>query len=243
MRIVLLGPPGAGKGSLASLCGTRLQLAHLSTGEIFRREIARRSALGQRVARYVTTGRLAPDRLVGQVMAAQLSRRMLASGFVLDGFPRTEGQAEGLDRELKAHEAPLDGAVYLTSPPSLLVRRLTGRRVCVRCGANYHIRTMRPKRPNRCDRCEGRLTVRRDDQVQTITRRLRIDRQASRPLLRYYGRHQLLYRVNGEGNIETVFARAVKLFRRLGWLNQAPGSRTPRRRPSTRPVASLRAAS
>ena len=218
MRIVLLGPPGAGKGSLASLYRSRLGIAHISTGEIFRREIARKSALGRRVQQVVASGRLVSDALVVEVMAARLDRRAIAAGFVLDGFPRTVGQAAGLDRVLRRNEAPLDGAVCLTSPESVLVRRLSGRRVCRRCGANYHVRTMRPQQAGRCDRCRGPLTIRKDDRPETIRKRLAIDRAAARPLVQYYRRHRLLTRVDGAGRIEVVYARTVTLFRRKGWL-------------------------
>ena len=218
MRLVLLGPPGAGKGSLASRYEARLGTAHLSTGEIFRQEIARNSALGRRVSRYVMNGRLVPDALVIEVMAARL-RRARAAGFVLDGFPRTAGQAAGLDRELARRGRPLDAAVYLISPQRLLVTRLSGRRVCSRCGVNYHLRTMRPKRPGRCDRCGGGLVVRKDDQPRMIRKRLAVDRRAATPLLAYYRRRGLLYRVNGIGNVETVYRRTLALFRRHRWLS------------------------
>ena len=217
MRLVLLGPPGAGKGSLATLCETRLGVAHISTGEIFRHEIARGSALGRRVQRYVANGRLVPDALVVKVMAAHLSLSLLRKGFVLDGFPRTARQAAGLDRVLRRKGAPLDGAVYLTSPQPLLIRRLSGRRVCRRCGANYHIRTMKPKRAGRCDRCGGVLITRKDDQIETVRKRLAVDRAAADPLLRYYRRRNLLQLVDGRGRIDTVFVRAMRVFRRRGW--------------------------
>lgn len=218
MRLVLLGPPGAGKGSLAWLCKTRVGLAHLSTGEIFRQEMARNSRLGARVRRYVTNGRLVPDELVVQVMAARLGSRRFAKGFILDGFPRTQGQAAGLDRVLKRRHQPLDGAIYLASPIPLLVRRLSGRLVCQACGVNYHIRTMRPKRAGRCDRCQGPLMTRKDDQPATIKKRLAVDQRAATPLVRYYERDGRLCRVDGRGRIEDVFVRTLTLFRRKGWL-------------------------
>jgi len=223
VRIVLLGPPGAGKGSLAFLIHKRLGVAHVSTGEIFRHEIRRKSALGVRVQRYVANGRLVPTSLVVEVMAAQLGRKRLANGFVLDGFPRTQGQAAGLDRVLTRMHHPLDGAVYLTSPAPLLVRRLSGRRVCARCGANYHIRTMKPKRAGRCDNCRGALITRKDDQPATIRRRLRLDLANARPLLTYYKRHGLLYKIDGVGHIEQAYARAVKLFTRKQWIRHCVG--------------------
>lgn len=227
VRLVLLGPPGAGKGSLASLYKTRLGLAHLSTGEIFRQAIARNTPVGRRVKRYVTNGRLVPNDLVVQVMATELTRTR-RKGFVLDGFPRTRGQAVGLKRVLGRLRLPLDAAVYLTSPRALLVRRLSGRQVCSRCGTNYHIRTMRPRRLGRCDRCRGRLGVRKDDQPATIRKRLTIDRKAATPLLNHYRRHKLLYPVNGAGNVETVYQRTIKLFERQGWVSRH--DRTQKRR-------------
>ena len=218
MRIVLLGPPGAGKGSLASLAQSRLGVTHMSTGELFRREIGRRSALGRRVQRYVTGGHLVPDALVIRVMAAQLTRGMLAGGFVLDGFPRTAAQAVALDGLLRRRQAPLDGAVYVTSSEPVLIKRLSGRRVCPKCGRNYHLRTMRPQRPGRCDRCGDRLIVRKDDEPRTIRKRLAVDRKAARLLVQYYRRRGLLHRVSGKGLIEAAFSRMVALFRRRGWL-------------------------
>jgi adenylate kinase len=203
---------------LALLCEGELGLTHISTGELFRRQMARRTTLGRRVSRYVASGRLVPDRLVVEVMAAQLTPAVLSGGFVLDGFPRTAAQAAGLDRVLRKRRHPLDGAVYLFGSEPLLIRRLTGRRVCSRCGANYHLRTMRPRRRGRCDRCQGPLVTRVDDAVGTILKRLAIDRAMARPLLAYYRKRGLLYPVNGAGRIEPVFARTRKLFHRQGWL-------------------------
>ena len=222
MRIVLLGPPGVGKGSLASLYRSRLNLTHLSTGEIFRSEIARRTALGRRVQRMVASGHLVPDPLVVQVMAKRLTRRTLTQGCVLDGFPRTAGQAAGLDRVLRERRLPLDGAIYLAAPETLLVRRLSGRRVCGACGATYNIRTMRPKRAGWCDRCGNRLVIRKDDEPATIRKRLAIDRKVAAPLLEHYRRGGALHRLDASGSIDTVFQRSVRLFDRLGWLRHDP---------------------
>ena len=215
---MLLGPPGSGKGTLAEQVGKRLAIAHLSTGDLFRREINRRSTLGKTVSRYVAEGRLVPDEVVVQVMTKQLSRRTLERGFVLDGFPRTVGQADGLEAFLLRRRGALHGALSLACPPSVLVARLSGRRVCSRCGAIYHIRTMPPRRPGRCDRCQGALSIRRDDRVATIKKRLAVDRTQAAPLFAYYRRRRLLYRLNGTGSSRQVFHRAMALFRRQGWL-------------------------
>lgn len=207
----------------------RLGLVPLSTGELFRQEISRRSSLGRRVSRYVTQGLLVPDALVVTVMTHQLSRSRLRRGIVLDGFPRTLGQAKGLDRFLQRQRQPLDAAVYLTCSPDVLIRRLGGRQVCRTCGAIYHVRNMPPKRRGICDRCGGKLIVRQDDQASTIRKRLEVDRGKARPLLDYYARKGLLYQLNGNGSSEHVFTRAMGLFRRQGWMRDDP---TTCRRPS-----------
>jgi len=216
---VLLGPPGSGKGTLAALFETRLKLGHLSTGELFRKEISAGSPLGARVRRFVTTGRLVPDQLVVDVMTKQLTDARLRRGIVLDGFPRTVGQAQGLDRYLRRKHRPLDAAMYLTCSLGTLVRRLGGRRVCKRCGAIYHARNMPPKRPGICDRCRGPLMIRTDDQAATIKKRLDVDRRAATPLLAYYRRQGLLYPVLGDGQSEGTYGRAIRLLRRQGWLH------------------------
>lgn len=195
----------------------RLGLVHLSTGELFRQEISRRSPLGKRVSRYVHQGLLVPDALVVTVMTHQLSRARLARGLVLDGFPRTVGQAQGLDRFLRRCRQPLEAAVYLACSSAVLITRLGGRQVCSACGAIYHVRNMPPTRRGVCDRCRGTLVVRKDDRAATIRKRLEVDRTQARPLLDYYARHRLLHQLNGNGSSEAVFARARRLFRRQGW--------------------------
>ena len=217
LRIVLLGPPGSGKGTLAQQFSKRVGLAHLSAGELFRQEILRRSTLGKRVSRYVTSGRLVPDAIVVRVMTKRLSRRLLGQGVVLDGFPRTVGQAQGLDTFLAHTRHPLDGAIALRCPARALIVRLGGRRICSRCGAIYHVKNMPPKQAGRCDRCGGSLSVRKDDQVATIRKRLAIDRVQSQPLLAYYRQQRRLYRLDGSGSSEQVFRRSMVLFRRQGW--------------------------
>lgn len=225
VRFVLLGPPGAGKGSLAQLFDKRLGWRHLSTGEIFRHEIKKGTPLGKRVQRYVAKGRLVPDALVVEVMAHRLTAAAKGRrrGFVLDGFPRTAAQAEGLDAVLSRRGLPLDAAIYVTSPRELLVRRLSGRLVCSRCGMNYHVRTMKPKRLGVCDDCGAALVTRKDDQPRTIRTRLRLDAKQVKPLLAYYQQQRLLIRLNGIGQIDTVYRRSLALFAQRGWLTASHG--------------------
>jgi len=212
-----LGPPGSGKGTLAQMLDERLGLVHLSTGELFRQEISRRTALGGRVSRYVSRGLLVPDALVVRVMTSRLTPGRLRRGIVLDGFPRTVGQAEGLDRFLRRLRQPLGAAVYLACSNAVLLARLGGRQVCSRCGAIYHVRNLPPRRRGICDRCHGKLVVRRDDRVATVKKRLQVDTAQAKPLLDYYTSRRLLHRLNANGSSEHVFKRAVGLFRRQGW--------------------------
>lgn len=220
LRIVLLGPPGSGKGTLAQTLSQRFKLPHLSTGDIFRREIARRSALGRTVQAYVESGRLVPDALVVRVMTKQLTARMLQRGFVLDGFPRTVGQADGLNRYLTAKRRPLEGAVYLACTAKVLISRLSGRRVCKACGAIYHVRNMPPKRSGVCDRCGGALITRKDDAVSTITTRLAVDRAQVKPLLAYYRTRKVLFRIDSNETNQVTFRRIQRLFHRHGWVTR-----------------------
>lgn len=242
LRLVLLGPPGAGKGTLAGLLEKKLGLRALSTGELFRNEIHRRTALGKLVTRYVSSGRLVPDELVVKVMVKRLARYIrpcsvpspersrgarhgVARGVVLDGFPRTVGQARGLEAFLRARGAQLAAALYLECPTSLLIARLSGRRVCSRCGRNYHIRTMRPRRTGVCDACTGALVIRKDDQVKTIAKRLEIDRAKAKPLLDFYRQRRLLSRLNGSGDVTQVFQRVRRLMKQEGWDDRAENGR------------------
>ena len=218
MRVVFLGPPGTGKGSLALLCEQRMGVARVSTGEIFRHEIARKSALGKEVQKFVSTGQLVPDDLVVKVMTKRLASPKFAKGFILDGFPRTAAQAVGLDAALAKRRIPLRGAVYISSPTSVLVTRLSGRRVCSKCGTNFHIRTMKPKKAGICDLCGSKLVLRADDQPATVRKRLAVAAKTEAPLLSHYKSVKLLHRVDGRGRIEAVYRRTLALFKRLGWV-------------------------
>jgi adenylate kinase len=225
VRIVVLGPPGTGKGSLAALCEQHLGIPYVSTGQLFREQIARKTKLGLEVQSYVSRGQLAPDELVVRVMTRQLARKEFIKGFILDGFPRTVEQAKGLEEALERLRTPLQGALYVSSPQETLIRRLSGRRVCpnTHCGATYHTRTMRPKVVGTCDHCGSALTTRVDDQPETISKRLAVDAENAKPLLAYYRSRKLLYRVDGRGHINTVYRRTRELFRRLGWIRSTQG--------------------
>ena len=193
-------------------------MVSLSTGELLRQAIRRKTALGMTVQAYVSSGGLVPDAVVVKLMTSRLTPRLMQRGFVLDGFPRTVGQAEGLNAYSARVRKPLHGACYLACTTRVLIARLSGRRICAQCGAIYHLRNMPPKRRGICDRCHGRLTTRKDDRVATIRRRLIVDREASKPLLNFYARRRLLVRINGDGDSEAVYARTLRVFRRQGWI-------------------------
>lgn len=214
---MLLGAPGSGKGTLAVQLSHRRRIAHLSPGELFRQEIRRHSALGRRVSRFVTSGRLVPDATVVRVMTNRLTKRLLRQGFVLDGFPRTVGQARGLETFLARARHPLHGAIVLTCPERILVARLGGRRVCGVCGAIYHVKNMPPARAGRCDACGSPLIIRKDDQVATIRKRLAIDRAQAKPLLAYYRKQDVLCALPSGASSEATYTAAMELFKRQGW--------------------------
>ena len=218
LRLIFLGPPGAGKGTQAELIHHRLGLPHISTGNIFREEANAGTALGQVVAGYMRRGELVPDTVVVQVIAGRLRRPDTRHGYILDGFPRTVPQAEALDRQLARHRQALDLVIYFPTSVRVIHARLGGRRVCRQCGAIYHVTNMPPKRAGVCDGCGGTIIQRTDDRAATIRRRLDVYRQDSTPLLAYYRRCGRLRRLSGDWSAEMFFARFTRLLRREGWL-------------------------
>jgi len=218
MKLVLLGPPGAGKGTQAELLARRLRLAHVATGDLFRAEVKRATALGRQVAGFMRRGELIPDAVVVRLITQHLGRPAIRRAFALDGFPRTVAQARALDAALARQHAALDVVLDFQTPTDVILRRLTGRWICRACGAIYHAVTMRPKAPGRCDRCPGRLVQRVDDQRATVLRRLAVYRRQSAPVVRYYARQGLLRRVRGEWEAQRLYRALVRLFRTQGLL-------------------------
>ena len=172
MRIVLMGPPGAGKGTQAKRLAQTFQMAHLSSGDIFRAEKASGSALGRELASYMNSGALVPDATVVRIMAKAIAQSAAPGGLLLDGFPRTVAQAAALDEQLKAAGKPLDGVLVMTADDELVVQRITGRRSCTKCGHIYHVTNMPPKIDELCDECHVKLEHRDDDKESTVRNRL-----------------------------------------------------------------------
>jgi len=199
MRLVILGPPGAGKGTLANQVREQFGIAHISTGDIFREEMQSGSELGREVKGYVESGGLVPDQLVTRLIENRLSRPEIpAQGFLLDGFPRTTAQAEDLDKILERKGIPLDFAVLMEAGLPVIIQRLTGRRVCRNCGALYHIQNMPPREEGICDRCGGELYQRPDDQEETIKKRMDVYHEKTAPIIDFYRNKGKLRSINAE---------------------------------------------
>jgi len=208
MRLVLLGAPGSGKGTQGSMLAERYGIPQVSTGDLFRMNIAEGTPLGKKVSEYTTTGRLVPDDVVLSMVSGRLDQVDAAKGFVLDGFPRTEAQADGLTRLLSERGTRLDAVLLIDVPDAAIVDRLSARRTCSKCGAIYNMRGSPPKKEGVCDRCGGKLTLREDDVPETIQKRLDVYHQMTAPLISYYEDEGLLRAVDGT-KAPDVVARAI----------------------------------
>ena len=206
MRLILIGPPGVGKGTQSALLVERLGLKQLSSGDIFRREIEAGTDLGRLAKRYIDHGELVPNGVTIEMMAKRLrDEDVRRKGFVLDGFPRTVKQAEALDEILFEMEADLDKVVSIEVPEAIIVQRLTGRMGCTKCGEIYQSQSKPPKREGLCDVCNGPLFVRTDDRPETILERLRVFQENTAPLIEYYERTGDLQHVDGSVGPEETY--------------------------------------
>lgn len=210
MRMVLLGPPGSGKGTQAQLLAQRLGVPQVSTGDILRAAVREGTPLGLRAKGYMDRGELVPDELVVELVRERLQRPDCAGGFILDGFPRTVAQAEALEDALREQGRALQAVVYLRVDDQEVVRRISGRRSCERCGAVYHVLYDPPREDGRCDRCGGRLYQRDDDREETVRARLRVYEANTAPLVERYRAQGLLREVAGQGTPQEVLGRVLR---------------------------------
>ncbi|TMQ26042.1 MAG: adenylate kinase [Candidatus Rokuibacteriota bacterium] len=206
MRVIFLGPPGAGKGTQARELSREWGVPQIATGEMLREAVAAGTPLGREAKRVMDSGGLVPDDVMIGLIAERLRQPDAARGFILDGFPRTIAQAEALDRLLKDLGHSLDAVLYFQVSEPELLRRLTGRRLCRRCQTAYHLVSAPPRRPGVCDRCGGELYQRPDDSEETVRRRLEVYSRQTAPLLDYYGGRSLLSTIDGEGSVEAIAA-------------------------------------
>ena len=206
LNLILLGPPGAGKGTQAKYLADRYDIPHVSTGDIFRAAIQEGTSLGEKAKSFLDRGALVPDEITIGIVTQRLDGADCQNGFLLDGFPRTVVQAEALDQYLAGRERPLTAVIDLEADRELLMRRLTGRCVCRQCGTPYHVETKQARIDGCCDRCGGEIYQRDDDKPATVAERLRVYAVQTEPLIGYYGRRGLLLRIDANGAIEEVDA-------------------------------------
>ena len=210
--MVLLGPPGAGKGTQAKLLQERFKACQVSTGDILRKAVAEQTPLGKQAAQYINQGALVPDPLVVNLVAERLQDKDCEKGFILDGFPRTISQAESLDEILTRMGLTLDRVLSVQVPHTVIVQRLAGRRTCKGCGALYHLTLDPPDKEGICDRCGGELYQRDDDREETITARLKVYETQTAPLMNYYRERGLLRDIDGVGKVDEIRSRVIEVL-------------------------------
>lgn len=215
MRIILLGPPGAGKGTQAKSLAQILKLPHISTGDLLRLNVAKDTELGRQAKSFMEKGVLVPDDLVTRMLIQRIDEPDAKNGFILDGYPRNLNQAEALDGALKIRKLEIDLAVYLDTSEAVIIQRLSGRLVCRRCQANFHIRNMPPKQDMICDYCSGELYQRADDKEETVKKRLKVYLEETFALIRYYEEKQKLQRLSADLDAGIVLEQIVHLAQEL----------------------------
>ena len=212
MKIIMLGAPGAGKGTQAKRIADQYNIPHISTGDIFRANIKNGTELGKKAKEYMDQGALVPDELTCDLVMDRISQDDAKNGFVLDGFPRTIPQAEALTAALEKAGQTMDVAIDVDVPDENIINRMSGRRACVSCGATYHIVTVPPKTEGKCDRCGADLILRDDDKPETVQNRLQVYHQQTQPLIDYYKKQGILKTVDGTIAPDEVFQAILSIL-------------------------------
>jgi len=212
MKIIMLGAPGAGKGTQAKMIADKYMLPHISTGDIFRANIKNGTELGMEAKKYMDQGQLVPDELTVKILLDRVAQDDCKNGYVLDGFPRTIPQAKVLDNALSELGDKIDFAIDVDVPDENIVNRMGGRRACVNCGATYHVVHVPPKTENVCDRCGKDLILRDDDKPETVLNRLNIYHEQTQPLIDFYTEKGILKTVDGTQDMNDVFASIVAIL-------------------------------
>ena len=212
MKIIMLGAPGAGKGTQAKMIAEKYNIPHVSTGDIFRANIKNGTELGKEAKKYMDQGLLVPDELTVKILLDRVAKDDCKNGYVLDGFPRTIPQAEVLDKALREMGDGIDYAINVDVPDENIVRRMSGRRACLACGATYHIAHIPPKKEGICDTCGQELVLRDDDKPETVLNRLKVYHDQTQPLIDFYAAQDVLKNVDGTVDMKDVFAAIVDIL-------------------------------
>lgn len=207
MKIIMLGPPGAGKGTQARMIAEKYSIPQISTGDILREEVKKDSALGREAKSYMDKGELVPDKLIIDIILKRLDEGGASKGYILDGFPRTVAQAVAFTSALSERDERVDSVINIEVERGELIRRLSGRRTCVECGAMFHVHFDPPRRDAVCDKCGGKLIRRDDDNEETVANRLEVYRKQTEPLINYYEGSGVFNAVDGMGSIEDILKR------------------------------------
>ena len=205
MKIIMLGAPGAGKGTQAKRIAEKFGIPHISTGDIFRANIKNGTELGKEAKKYMDEGQLVPDELTVRLLLDRVKDDDCSKGYVLDGFPRTIPQAKVLDSELTKLNEKVDYAIDVDVPDENIVKRMSGRRACLKCGATYHLEYLKPEKDGICDKCGSELVLRDDDKPETVNKRLKVYHEQTQPLIDYYSKKQILHTVDGTVDPDDVF--------------------------------------
>ena len=214
MKVVMLGAPGAGKGTQAKMIASKYNVPHISTGDIFRANIKEGTELGKKAKSYMDQGLLVPDELVVDLVVDRLQQEDCSNGYVLDGFPRTIPQAEALDAALGKLGTKLDYALDIDVADDFIIKRMGGRRACVTCGATYHIVNIPPKKEGICDTCGSELVLREDDKPETVEKRLSVYHEQTQPLIDYYKNSGILVTLDGTQGLNEVFNTICSVLER-----------------------------